>query len=527
MSKTPSPPPLLELAVVFGDAKRVFVCERFPLLVGRASPESPVDIDLSSDGAVSRLHARITLDESGFGFEDLGSRRGTRLNEQEIRGQGRQRLTVGDTLLVGETRLTVQLTQGGPTMPPLPVATPGDAVSIGPTAPAVGDTLLAGSEDSDLVRRQALLLELPATFAGAKSLEALLQRVLERSVGAFSGAKRGSILLCEGGAVAGLRLAAHVSDGTPAVSEALARRALDTREGFLWQRGAGEDPGASIRRLRIESGLYAPLIWQDQALGVICVDNPESAEAFSASDLKLLLVIAHFAAMAVANQRLQADLRTNARVLERLLTSFSPRLREHLLQQARHGQLRPGGERSDVSILFSDIRGFTRISAGMDAADVVELLNEYLPALADAVFQHDGVLDKFVGDAVLAVFGSPIPDAQHREKAVRAALAMQSAMQVVNARRASRGRTTCEIGIGVHCGEVIHGFVGASERLDYTVIGDAVNRASRFCSGAGAGEVLISEELFQRVFRRVEAVRRSVPTKHEGDFTAYSVTSWR
>ncbi|HAB16527.1 MAG TPA: hypothetical protein DCE44_08760, partial [Verrucomicrobiales bacterium] len=343
----------------------------------------------------------------------------------------------------------------------------------------------------------------------------------------LAGARRGTILLREREEPFGLRLAAYVSDGPPAVSETLARRAMDTRSGFLWQRSADTTAGASILELRIESGLYAPLVWQQQALGVICVDNPETAAAFTEDELRLLLLIAHYAAMAVANQRLQADLRANARVLERLLTSFSPRLRERLLQQARQGRLRPGGERSDVSILFSDIRGFTQLAAGMDADEVVELLNQYFPALADAVFQHDGALDKFVGDAVLAVFGSPIADPQHREKAVRAALAMQAAVKTVNQRRSARGEVTCEIGIGVHCGEVIHGFIGANERLDYTVIGDAVNRASRFCSGAAAGEVLISEELYQRVFRQVEVARRTIATKHEGDFTAYAVHSWR
>jgi adenylate cyclase len=375
--------------------------------------------------------------------------------------------------------------------------------------------------------REALLLELPTVFGEATSLEALLQRVLEKAVKSLPRARRGTILLREREDPFALRLAAYVSDHAPSVSETLARRAMETRSGFLWQRGADADAGPSIRHLRIESGLYAPLVWQQQVLGVICVDNPESAMAFTEEDLKLLLVIAHYAAMSVANQQLQSELRSNTRVLERLLTSFSPRLRERLLQQARQGRLRPGGERTDVSILFTDIRGFTRLAANMDASEVVELLNDYFPVLADAVFQHDGTLDKFVGDAVLAVFGSPIADPQHREKAVRAAFAMQVAIKAVNERRAARKEITCEIGVGVHCGEVIHGFVGANERLDYTVIGDAVNRASRFCSGAAAGEILISEDLYQRVFRQVETVRRTISTKHEGDLTAYALKSWR
>ncbi|HRI14339.1 MAG TPA: adenylate/guanylate cyclase domain-containing protein [Verrucomicrobiota bacterium] len=527
MSSPPSNLPVIEIAAVFGETKRVFVCERFPVLVGRNSGDALVDLDLTPDVAVSRRHAKISADQEGIGIEDLGSLRGVLYNGRKIRSSSRQRLAIGDTLRIGETTLTVQMIQSDSPAPAGKAAAGRDEVTIGHTLPAVAGSLLTSSAGTSMLRRQALLLDLPAAFAEATSLESLLQHVLERAVSTLAGARRGTILLREREEPFGLRLAAYVSDGPPAVSETLARRAMDTRSGFLWQRSADTTAGASILELRIESGLYAPLVWQQQALGVICVDNPETAAAFTEDELRLLLLIAHYAAMAVANQRLQADLRANARVLERLLTSFSPRLRERLLQQARQGRLRPGGERSDVSILFSDIRGFTQLAAGMDADEVVELLNQYFPALADAVFQHDGALDKFVGDAVLAVFGSPIADPQHREKAVRAALAMQAAVKTVNQRRSARGEVTCEIGIGVHCGEVIHGFIGANERLDYTVIGDAVNRASRFCSGAAAGEVLISEELYQRVFRQVEVARRTIATKHEGDFTAYAVHSWR
>ncbi|HTH47551.1 MAG TPA: adenylate/guanylate cyclase domain-containing protein, partial [Candidatus Limnocylindria bacterium] len=507
--------------------KRVFVCERFPLLVGRDASDSPVDIDLSPDGAVSRRHGQITVDEEGFWFEDLGSRRGVLLNSREIRGLGRQRLALGDLLRVGETRLTVLLIRGGfmPAESSGPV--PADPVTIGPSLPAAGSALLSTSNDAAALKRQALLLELPVAFAEVLELDGLLQRVLERAVSSLHGARRGTILLREREEPFGLRLTAYVSDGAPAISESLARRALETRSGFIWQRGVGTDVRDSITQLGIESGLYAPLVWQQQALGVICVDNPDPTAAFTEDDLKLLLVIAHYAAMAVANQQLQSELRAKTRVLERLLTSFSPRLRERLLHQARQGRLRPGGERSDVSILFSDMRGFTKLAAGMDAGEVLELLNEYFPAMVGAVFQHDGTLDKFVGDAVLAVFGSPIADPQHREKAVRAALAMQAGVRAVNERRRARSEPTCEIGIGVHCGEVIHGFVGANERLDYTVIGDAVNRASRYCSGAAAGEVLISAELYKLVFLQVVASRRTITTKHEGEFTAYAVQSWR
>jgi adenylate cyclase len=180
-----------------------------------------------------------------------------------------------------------------------------------------------------------------------------------------------------------------------------------------------------------------------------------------------------------------------------------------------------------VTILCSDIRGFTRISSEMDAEDVVEMLNNYFACLIDPIFQHDGTIDKFVGDSILAVFGSPEPDAQQQEKAVRAAMAMQRAMIQLNETRKARGQVTCEIGIGVHCGEVLHGFIGSHERMEFTVIGDPVNRAARYCDGAGAGEVLISPEVHQRVWKMMHAEPKEIGTKHEGSFSAFRVRSLR
>jgi adenylate cyclase len=155
------------------------------------------------------------------------------------------------------------------------------------------------------------------------------------------------------------------------------------------------------------------------------------------------------------------------------------------------------------------------------------MLNECFSASAESIFKFGGTIDKFVGDSVLAVFGSPDPDPQQHINALRAALSMQQAMAQLNRDRSARGRALCQIGIGVHCGEVLHGFVGAAERIEFTVIGDAVNRAARYCAAAAAGDVLISSELYQRVWRTVEASQTTIPTKHEGPLTAYRIKGLR
>lgn len=168
-----------------------------------------------------------------------------------------------------------------------------------------------------------------------------------------------------------------------------------------------------------------------------------------------------------------------------LLANFSPKVRTHLLQRAQMGRLRLGGEKSVVSVLCADIRGFARLTAELPTDEVVPLLNEYFAALTDCIFRNDGTIDKFVGDAILAVFGSPEDDPQHCRKAVFAGMDMQAAAQQVSRRRKGKGEVSCEIGIGSHTGEV-HGFIGSPERMEFTVIGDAVNRASPTAMGRKA-----------------------------------------
>jgi len=235
-----------------------------------------------------------------------------------------------------------------------------------------------------------------------------------------------------------------------------------------------------------------------------------------------LIAIGQYAGMALSEQKLITDLHRNVKLVERLMANFSPRVRAVLVEQARLGKLRPGGIKSELTVLFCDICGFTQTAAQMDAHDVVDMLNHYFQPLVEAVFRHDGTVDKFMGDAMLAVFGSPEPDPQHHQKAVSAALAIQEAVRATSQLRAARGDVTCEVRVGLHSGEVFHGFVGAMDRLEFTVIGDAVNRASRYCRAAAEGEILISQEVFQRVFNLVRTEKTTIQTK-EGELTGYRV----
>ena len=149
---------------------------------------------------------------------------------------------------------------------------------------------------------------------------------------------------------------------------------------------------------------------------------------------------------------------------------------DRLLEQK---SLRLGGESVNATVLFSDIRRFTSLAEGMSAKNVVELLNEYFTDMVEVIFKRGGVLDKYIGDAIMAVFGAPIKSGRHADDAALTAVEMQRSLLTLNRRRVDRNQEPIEIGVGLATGEMLAGSVGSEKRLEYTVIGDSVNLASR------------------------------------------------
>lgn len=481
--------------------------------------------------SVSRRHARMTVleinSELVIEVEDLGSTGGTLVNHQRI--QTPTRITTPSVVNLGQVPVRLFSTSR-------PIDTPSPSVRPDSLQDArVNLTLNAsihghlpvGALTQQTQQRLQMLYELPLQFAAETDLEKLYRLILDRVIELTPGAERGALLVKDLNS-GKLTLRASVPEDAPPISRTLIRRAASEHAGFIWGDKDSDlrDVSASMAAIRIRTGMYAPLVWKGETVGVLFVDNPNRRAAFSQEDLQFLLSVAHYAGSAVANQLLQNEIHFNNRTLENLLTNFSPKIRSRLLEKSRFGRLQPGGEKSKVTILFSDLRGFTRTTAHLDASVVVAMLNNYFRVLGEVIFRHDGTIDKFMGDAILAVFGSPEPDRLHASKAVLAAVEMQRQITVLNEERQAAGLPFCHLGIGVHTGEVLHGFIGAEERLEFTVIGDTVNKASRYCSAAGPSEVLLGPLTYEAVQGRIHATPKTIPTKHEGDLSAFYV-DWK
>ena len=263
---------------------------------------------------------------------------------------------------------------------------------------------------------------------------------------------------------------------------------------------------ARVRNWTIAISVLMVLLGIGGALGLASVlARPilrlvEGTQAIAAGDFKVSLPVTsrdEIGLLTDSFNQMAKSLREKEMIKHAFARYVAREVVEELLRNPERLVL--SGERREVTVLFCDIRGFTRLAENLTPEEVVHLLNDFYELMIEATFRHEGTLDKFLGDAVMAVFGAPVRQPDHSIRAIRTALAMQEGIRKLSAQRLRDGKEPIGAGIGVSTGEAVAGTVGTEERMEYTVIGDSVNLAARLESAAKPMQILISQRTYEIV----------------------------
>ena len=501
------------------------------------------------DRIVSKEHCHIDLVDGGYVLKDLGSLNGTFVNGERV---GQQPLSDGDEITLGSTRIVFSQTAeeaaaaaGGPaeastiggseTTPSSPgfrAPTPGEKpdapskVTIAPgmveshirtkLAPLLEQNFLPERlvQDGKALRRDYEKLrasyELMRAIGVELEVDKLLAKILEVALELLS-ADRGVVLLYdEEGELspASVRTKAGKPTEEVVLSTTIIDEVLRDKAAVLSSDASVDSrfQGAhSIIMQGIRSSMAVPLLHGDELIGIMLLDSQIAANAFTEKDLQLFQNVANQAAIAVQNSLFAKKLQQEAVTRERFQRLLSPAIAEQVV--SGKVEVKKGGEVRETTVLFSDIRGFTAMSETVPAQEVVDMLNDYFELMVEIIFENEGTLDKFVGDEIMCLFGSPLAHPDDPTRAVRTAMKMLDVLEKeFNRDRRAAGKPDLKIGIGINTGEVVAGYLGSSRALEYTVIGDTVNTGARLCSAAKAGQCLISEWTYERVKDEFEVV---------------------
>jgi adenylate cyclase len=457
-----------------------------------------------ADREVSRNHSQIDREGADYVLRDLGSSNGTFVNGERIGGP--VRLQDGDEVMIGASLLRFQL--DGAAAPPRSHAeiVPGDAVQPGVVARVDARAVflpVAEVRDVEQLKRDYERLRVGHEFSRYVRLERDLRALLERILAvAFEliPADNGVVLL-RNSASGTLEIRAtrqrNPEQGKVLVSGTLLRQVEATRQGVLTSDAISDfQDSRSIVALGVRSAMAVPLLSGDEVKGIMFLDSRERVAAFGTKDLEVLTAIAAQASIALENSEYARALEREAEQRAQLARFLSPAL----VEQAARGalELSKGGKLTETTILFTDIRGFTSMSEKMPAQEVVETLNDYFEEMVDILFDHGGILDKFIGDALMGLWGAPVQRPDDATRAVQCAVRMQERLAEWNVAQVQAGRPPLKIGIGLHTGSVVVGNMGSSKALSYTAIGDGVNLASRLCGIAREDMIVVSDDCAER-----------------------------
>lgn len=484
-----------------GGQRRQHPLESDEVSIGR-SPDNDLVIQ---DVSISRHHALLTRHEGSWRIRDLGSKNGTHVKDV---GESDAPLRNGDEILLGkfpllfvdEVESSVELTPSGSQVDDASGTVFRSAVDFSALA-GQGPAEAAAPERLDVDRLQKLLAivtEVSGALLAPQPLEVTLNRLMDL-VFEHLPVERGCIMLWDDereDLAARLVRAREKKEGEQAeiaISRTIAEKVYKEKVAVLTT-DAQEDPrfagGASIMALGIRSAMAAPLWRGDRVDGIIYVDTPLHVRAFDDFDLDLLSALGNHVALALETHRLQEGILAERLSRERLERYHSPAVVERITKVGAGDAL--SAEEREVTVLFADVVGFTARCERLSPTDVADLLNRNFSVMADMIFRHEGTLDKFIGDCLMAVFGAPLDMEDHPARAVMSALDMREALDQLNEEIPEEERV--QFRVGIHSGRVVAGDMGSLRRRDYTVLGATVNLASRLESVvAQPGQIVVSD----------------------------------
>ena len=370
--------------------------------------------------------------------------------------------------------------------------------------------------------------ELSREIALERDLTTLLNKIL-LTIFKFVRADRGVIFLMDPSKklVPGASQRRDGTDAPISVSSTIMNHVVKERATVLTHDAAMDfaaSKGKSMILNRISSAIVAPLLHNDEILGVLWLDS-ETLAQFQAKDMEIVTAIANQAAMFIEISILGKKIEQEIVNRERFSRLLSPNVAKKVL--AGELEVKKGGQLvQECTVFNSDIRGFTSLSEGTAPEVLVEILNEYFELMVETLFKYEGTLDKFMGDGIMALWGAPVVHPDDALRSVCCALEQMDVLARFNRRRLEQDQKPLAMGIGIHTGPLVAGYIGSSKALSYTVIGDTANTSARLCGVAAAGQVLVSETTLHRLQGKVE-VEELPPAQLKGKekpFRMFNVT---
>lgn len=301
----------------------------------------------------------------------------------------------------------------------------------------------------------------------------------------------------------------EIGSSTATFSTTISRQVAESGASILTSDAQNDtrfQSGASIISHNIRSVICSPMNNKDQkVIGVIYVGSNVMSNVFSNSDVELLEAFANHAAIAIENARLYEEKRRKEHLKSALERYVSKQIAEHIMSHDETGDIRFTPEKKEVTVIFTDVRGFTPLAEVLSPETMIEILNRYFTEMISIIFKYGGTLDKFIGDSIMAIFGAPATTGDDEYNAIMSSIDMQRAVTIFNEGQRKLGQPELHVGIGINTGPVVVGNIGSDQRMEYTAIGDNVNLASRLQGHAGGGKILIAKATYEKVKTRIKA----------------------